>query len=459
MCGLVGMVNKQRNGFSNEALTMFDQLLYLDVLRGEDSTGVFAVDHIGNVRIAKQVGDTSKFLPERGYKDVRQVAWQRGWAMVGHNRKATKGSITDANAHPFWVDEKLVLVHNGSMFGDHKHMKDVEVDSEAIAHTIADNEDLEQALQKVNAAYALIWYDVQKKSLNFIRNNLRPLSWAETPTAWFFASEGGMIEYVAARNNVNIISPEKKSWQFNSSTLQSWILKDDKSTDITKPRLLDINYRHPPFKHQPGTWQQPDHLNRAERAALACGYDQMWGGADGMEGLEDEVATRVIEMGPAKTQPTTGSLFIVPPTSATKREKVFNKPPVVAKNVPNWAASHTYKEWLDIKGFYPNQKRVRVECLDYKADDAGPGNVMMVGKTIDDRGLYCVFSVQQGLFKAITDEDAPKKATFYVEVDGTKWTRSPDDDTTNLDMDTWKGVVTLTGANAKLHFDGKRLTQ
>jgi glucosamine 6-phosphate synthetase-like amidotransferase/phosphosugar isomerase protein len=39
MCGIVGMVVKPNNGFSVKTENVFNQLLYADAVRGEDSTG------------------------------------------------------------------------------------------------------------------------------------------------------------------------------------------------------------------------------------------------------------------------------------------------------------------------------------------------------------------------------------------------------------------------------------
>ena len=49
MCGLVGMIAIQSQGFSYKDKEMFNQLLYADAVRGEDSTGVFG--QTDNIRL------------------------------------------------------------------------------------------------------------------------------------------------------------------------------------------------------------------------------------------------------------------------------------------------------------------------------------------------------------------------------------------------------------------------
>lgn len=211
MCGLVALVSKKRNGFSREQEVIFSELLYLDYLRGNDSTGVFLVQNNGDVMVAKEASRAVDFLETSEYKQVLNRAWSRGAALIGHNRKATRGNVNDANAHPFVVDDNIVLVHNGTMFSDHKKLADVEVDSHAIAHTIHEKKgDVSAALSSFDAAFALIWFDFENGVLNMVRNTQRPLHWIETENEWVYASEAAMLNFVAERNKLKITDGPKE---------------------------------------------------------------------------------------------------------------------------------------------------------------------------------------------------------------------------------------------------------
>lgn len=198
MCGLVGVISKYSNGFTQKQKDIFSTLLFVDTLRGEDSTGAFLVTNKGDLKMIKDSTHALDFITNKEYDTLLSEAFSRGAALVGHNRKATKGTISPENAHPFLVDDKICLVHNGTLWGDHKKHADVEVDSHAIAHLLAQH-DVEGAISKIDGAYALIWHDFETDTLNFLRNSQRPLHWAETDNEYIWASEMSMLEFVRYR--------------------------------------------------------------------------------------------------------------------------------------------------------------------------------------------------------------------------------------------------------------------
>ena len=240
MCGIVGVISGYMNGFTVAEQDIFRDMLFFDTLRGWDSTGVFLVTNTGNVSIRKKAIHGADFLRTEAYKDLKSKAYMKGMFMIGHNRAATKGAVNDLNAHPFWVDDKIVLVQNGTYRGSHKHHKDVEVDTEAIAHVIAEHDDnIELALQKINAAYALVWYNTQKKTLHLVRNSERPLFIVKTSDGgMLFASEYETILHAASRAKQKIVGypemlEEGEMWTFTLGQ-RNW------SVEKTK---LDYSFR------------------------------------------------------------------------------------------------------------------------------------------------------------------------------------------------------------------------
>lgn len=208
MCGLVSVISKSgNNGLWKEQCEMFHELLMVDTLRGEDSTGMFLVDKDGDLELAKSACDAPSFQKTKTYDELMRKAFGSGRLVVGHNRKATKGTVTDMNAHPFVVDDRIILVHNGTLWGDYQKLagadNKVEVDSHAIAHLIHKHgDDVEKALSELNGAFALIWFDMEKQTLNFVRNSQRPLYWMETSSSYIWASEKNFLDWMVSRHNI-----------------------------------------------------------------------------------------------------------------------------------------------------------------------------------------------------------------------------------------------------------------
>lgn len=359
MCGLVAVISKYKNGFTKKIQDAFDNLLYIDAVRGEDSTGVFCVTRSGNVHVAKQASDSNKFLKEKAYEDIKDIAYKNGWVMVGHNRKATRGSITDANAHPFWVEDKLVLVHNGSLMGSHKHLADVEVDSNAIAHVLAEEPDTEKALSKINGAYALIWYDIQNKKLNIIRNKERPLWWVETDEAYLIASEPAMLYFACWRNDLKIVSKDKSVHSFEE---HMHCVVDMEETIVKTKLNCEYKYDSPVgtvmggyVKTGNGTWV------KKEPEGDACALPT------------DKSAT------PALPKPSSSTVGPKEPTDV---------------KFPKDYQPITYASWATLRGQqYPQGRRIAVEIdnYDWNIDDKSASDVFLTGYTMDKHRAFVVF--------------------------------------------------------------------
>jgi hypothetical protein len=248
MCGIVGMVVKANTGLQKQHEDTFYQLLYADALRGEDSTGIIGVEKDTTFHIAKEAVTSSWFIPQLDAHKIGKDMWRDGKAYIGHNRKSTIGKTVDENAHPFTVNDEFAMVHNGTLF-NHRELADTVVDSEALAIHLhkaftEDNykETLETALGKVNGAYAVAMYDQRKNHVRLLRNKDRPLSIVETPNAWYWASEAGLLIWILSRNGYDISKCPIKNvtehtlltFDLDKTTLTEEVLVPKKSTAPTK---------------------------------------------------------------------------------------------------------------------------------------------------------------------------------------------------------------------------------
>lgn len=202
MCGLVGLISRKPMGFHHADLELMQNLLLLDQIRGEDSTGVFTVMRDGNLTITKIGSHPMHLFATAAWGKHRSKAIQEGRIMIGHNRKATMGGINSMNAHPFHEDN-IVLAHNGTVRGGHKKMADTEVDSHAVCHAFAEK-GAEAVIAELDAAFAFIWWDIEAQRLFAVRNSERPLNIVTTEDYHILCSEPWMAEALLNREKKKV---------------------------------------------------------------------------------------------------------------------------------------------------------------------------------------------------------------------------------------------------------------
>jgi predicted glutamine amidotransferase len=209
MCGLVGWAGFLEH---KHKLAMKD-MLFLNSLRGKDSTGLTAV------RRNREVVTRKLTVP--GYEFIEYPIVDRTFSFgdqvwLGHGRFKTTGDVSRANAHPFEVLDKdnliwLVGTHNGTL----NNKWDIEqklggekfdTDSEALFNWFAEAPDYRQAAAALKGAWSLVWWDATQDAIHFLRNEERPLVYAFTKDrkAMCWASEAWMIVNACRRNGVEL---------------------------------------------------------------------------------------------------------------------------------------------------------------------------------------------------------------------------------------------------------------
>lgn len=190
MCGLFGAhsTTLSQNELSNVKL-----LAHLSGIRGMDSTGVVIASRFKKaprVWMEKDVIDPCNFFDER--PDIFKGGVS---TVVGHCRAATVGSVTTKNAHPYHFG-KLLGVHNGTI--PSLTPKDVDRTDSSVLYEKMNIKGIVPTLQEArHGAYALAWIDVKENTLNFIRNDQRPLWFVRSKAnTWYWASERRMLEFM-----------------------------------------------------------------------------------------------------------------------------------------------------------------------------------------------------------------------------------------------------------------------
>lgn len=197
MCGIIGMVTTLKTKEWQSRRTWLEKALFVDTLRGKDSTGIACIPHdvTDDVIIHKKAMNGSDYLDlTRTQKLFYNVDNYR--SIIGHNRSATLGEVNNTNAHPFQCGN-ITLVHNGTMDFWTGLDNSFDVDSEAICHAMSTRV-AKDVLEDLDGAYALVWYDALDHSIHFARNKERPFHFAfsESGDTMLFASEAWMIEHL-----------------------------------------------------------------------------------------------------------------------------------------------------------------------------------------------------------------------------------------------------------------------
>jgi hypothetical protein len=243
MCGLVGAAGYT----SAKDPDIFRDMIWVDGLRGLHSTGAAFIDITAGVtEVVKKAGTPVQLFGEQRFRECLSPRFD---VFIGHNRFATIGERNDANAHPFNFSN-IVGAHNGTLeYRARKALLDNEkygTDSEALFHNL--NEfDVEEVMAEMSGAWALTWYDKRNNTINFLRNNQRPLAYtfSDDGKMIYWASEPGLLRWILGRDPHNvkhgeIYTPKPDTWI--SFTVPVW------KEVFGEPRITEVKgWVRPPF--------------------------------------------------------------------------------------------------------------------------------------------------------------------------------------------------------------------
>jgi hypothetical protein len=217
MCGISGGMSTT---LSNWEIDHIRNLMLMSSFRGMDGSGAFIV-RPNNKKLRIDIVKSELCAAELAYDPDFEDSLKSPKIVVAHARAPTRGSNDLAFVHPHRV-KHITGVHNGTMYEvmDQK-IDDKTSDSLAIFEAIADH-GVEAFIKGSRGAYSLVWTDLLDGTLNFLRNDQRPMVFArigssDHASTMYFASERGMLEYVLSKrgnisdSSIKYVSP--KPWE------------------------------------------------------------------------------------------------------------------------------------------------------------------------------------------------------------------------------------------------------
>ena len=223
MCGIFGVISPFKTGFYADEMQFIRNAMLAGSVRGEDGTGLYYINgkNPEEVSYLKKANNPYWLLTDKKYPAFEKSLMESAQVVVGHNRFATKGNLTDLNTHPF-QQGPITMVHNGTIHSGLTYGKNVEVDSHALTIALA-NEGI-KIFSKITGAFACVWHDARDGSLNIAKNMERPLAMVKSRSTYFFASEAGMLCWLVARTQKSYDMKEfkienNKIYKFKLATL------------------------------------------------------------------------------------------------------------------------------------------------------------------------------------------------------------------------------------------------
>lgn len=276
MCGLSGLYTLNINRPPNKAaLDAFLNIFVTSQLRGFDSAGlaVFAQAVPKDANSKAVVRDFSAYRKGLirhidAYKGVEQAVDDKfekikkkgkynipfPRVLIGHSRAATRGAITQANAHPFsFGNNRFVGAHNGTIHNAEEVYTKLALKKEPLPDTTPPPRDLladkatdseivlyciyrygiDAVYPEIRGAWAFVWWDERDRKLNFIRNSQRTLyyTWDVVSDTLHWSSERPMLAFAFQRELSKHSDDKIKS--FETDTLYSMEFDNNHVTSAT----------------------------------------------------------------------------------------------------------------------------------------------------------------------------------------------------------------------------------
>lgn len=288
--------------------------LIAGAVRGDDSCGLAVVNSKQQVLMHKDVLAPTSFLTSRATKALIDEV-DNAYMVIGHNRAATVGGVTVDAAHPFAIEDTetgtiIYGVHNGTLSNyklsgsDGEYVSDSEwlfgklsaaaqVDGDLRTEAVAD------ILSSMFGAYSVMFFFDDDPATFYLANNgRRPMHalMAEDGSYCLFASEAGMLHWLAERNDLkttNNVMQAQADKLYVVSLTEATVRYTKVDIDWSKSMTLDATkWDLPAATEYTGTWSDLEELKRKYNGEQPTGTNVVpfSGGTSTADDLADLIA-------------------------------------------------------------------------------------------------------------------------------------------------------------------------
>jgi asparagine synthetase B (glutamine-hydrolysing) len=219
MCGIYGFIGKP----TKKTAKAIRHLGILNEARGTDSSGLAVINKHGISMLKKTMAAEEFFNIPLTQQLVQSCIRENYLVAIGHTRAATRGAVTEPNAHPYAIG-KYIFAHNGVINNfdelQEEYATEYEVDSQIIGHLLNLHKEKEVFNDKLQGMFAVPYVHRDNINVLNIAKGSSPLSFfvVKGSEAVYFSSDSKHLKEAMEKSKIkgSLATPTNpKLYRFN----------------------------------------------------------------------------------------------------------------------------------------------------------------------------------------------------------------------------------------------------
>lgn len=253
MCKLFCWVNQHTTLLPKFTADKVDKVLthlfYINSYGQVDGSGIMWMEKEGASYYLKDSIPSPEFLNSKGFTELHKNMSTKRF-LAGHTRYSTVGKNSPENSHPFH-EGKYLGMQNGTISNNHlslvpNKISPCEVDSQSVFWSMS-KQGIEATFEAYEGAGVFLFFDVEAKTFNIVKNNKRTLHRAKLSgfNSYLFCTDAHALELVCARASLPIDKVE---------VVANDELTTYHSNNTTTKRPLIVKSYTPTYNHAYESW-------------------------------------------------------------------------------------------------------------------------------------------------------------------------------------------------------------